>query len=346
MYGNKILTKNYETFSFIKTCYVFFMTQDAKEKNFQKLFERAQKVIPGGVNSPIRAFKSVGGCPIFIQKAQGSKITDVQGKSYIDLVGSWGPLILGHANKEVIDSIVQTAKKGTSFGAPTELETHLAEKICQMVPSIEKVRLVNSGTEATMSALRLARAVTKREKIIKFAGCYHGHVDSLLVSAGSGAITLGIPDSAGVNKGQTDATIVLPYNDLNAVKGAFEKFPQKIAAVILEPVAGNMGCILPKEGYLNGLRQITQKDGSLLIFDEVMTGFRLAKGGAQERFNVKPDITCLGKIIGGGLPVGAYGASKKNHGLCRTRRTHVSSWNPFGKPHSGKCRPKNFGTPK
>jgi len=273
------------------------------------LFQRAQKRIPGGVNSPVRAFKSVGGNPICIDHAKGSKITDVDGKTYIDMVSSWGPLILGHAHERVLKAIEEATKKGTSFGAPTENEILLAEKICGFFPQLEKVRLVNSGTEATMSAIRLARAFTKRDLIIKFAGCYHGHADNLLVAAGSGALTFGHPDSAGVTPNSVKDTIVLPYNHLEEVKTCFEKYSHQIAAIIVEPVAGNMGCVLPKNGFLEGLQSLTQKNQSLLIFDEVMTGFRLAKGGASERFGVKADITCLGKIIGGGLPVGAYGAS-------------------------------------
>ena len=277
----------------------------------EQLFIRAQKIMPGGVNSPVRAFKTVGGTPIFIEHAQGSKMIDVNGKTYIDFVGSWGPLILGHAHEKIIAAISKAVQKGSSFGAPTEGEILLAEKITQFFPHLEKIRLVNSGTEATMSALRLARAVTKRDLIIKFAGCYHGHSDQLLVSAGSGALTLGIPDSAGVSVNSIKDTLVLPYNDIEAVNDSFKKFPKKIAAIIVEPIAGNMGCVLPKSGFLKGLREITQKNQSLLIFDEVMTGFRLAKGGAQERFDIKSDITCLGKIIGGGLPVGAYGGSNE-----------------------------------
>jgi len=283
----------------------------AQLKKSSQLIDDAKKWIPGGVNSPVRAFQSVGGTPIFIQKGKGARFTDVDDNTYLDFVGSWGPLILGHAHEEIVTALEDALRKGTSFGTPTEGEVLLAQKICQMVPSLEKVRLVNSGTEATMSALRLARALTGRSKIVKFAGCYHGHVDSLLVASGSGALTLGIPDSAGVSKALTQDTLVLPFNDLEAVDSCFQKFPQEIAGLIVEPIAGNMGCIPPQNGFLTGLREITKSNGALLIFDEVMTGFRVAAGGAQERFGIFPDITCLGKIIGGGLPVGAYGGSQE-----------------------------------
>jgi glutamate-1-semialdehyde 2,1-aminomutase len=271
------------------------------------LFERAQRSIPGGVNSPVRAFKAVGGAPLFIRKAEGSRLWDADGRGYIDYVGSWGPMILGHAWPPVLEAIAETARRGTSFGAPCALEVELAERVVRMVPSIEKVRFVSSGTEATMSALRLARGFTGRSKILKFDGCYHGHADGLLVAAGSGVATLGIPGSAGVPAGTAADTLVAPYNDLAAVDRVIAAHGADLAAVIVEPVAGNMGCVAPREGYLPGLRDLTRKAGALLIFDEVMTGFRIALGGAQTVFGGKPDLTCLGKIIGGGLPVAAYG---------------------------------------
>ncbi len=273
-------------------------------------FKQAQEVIPGGVNSPVRAFKSVGIDPLFIKKAKGTTLYDIDGNSYTDFVASWGPLIFGHANDTILAALADAAALGTSFGAPTEIETAMAQQIVKMVPTIDKVRMVNSGTEATMSAIRLARAYTGKEVIIKFAGCYHGHGDSFLIKAGSGAITLGLPDSPGVTKNTAKDTLTAEYNNLDSVKQLFQNHPEKIAAVIIEPVAGNMGVIPPVEGFLEGLREMTTAHGALLIFDEVITGFRLAKGGAQEYYNIQPDLTTLGKIIGGGLPVGAYGGRR------------------------------------
>lgn len=273
----------------------------------EALFVRAQKLIPGGVNSPVRAFRSVGGTPPFIASGQGSRIYDVDGNEYIDYVCSWGPLILGHRPQPVIDAVREVLELGTSFGAPTAREIELAELIMQCVPSIEMVRLVNSGTEATMSALRVARGFTGRNLTIKFEGCYHGHVDSLLVKAGSGMATLGISDTAGVPDAFAETTIALPFNSLKAVDEAFRKRGNQIAAVIVEPVVGNMGCVPPLPGFLEGLKDLTSKHGALLIFDEVMTGFRLALGGAQQIYGIKPDLTTLGKIAGGGLPLAAYG---------------------------------------
>jgi len=270
------------------------------------LQKRAEKVIPGGVNSPVRAFRAVGGEPRFIVRGQDSHIWDADGNEYIDYVGSWGPLILGHAAPTVVEAVIEAARKGTSFGASTPLEAELAEVVLSAFPRMEKVRFVSSGTEATMSAIRLARAFTKRKYIVKFEGCYHGHADALLVKAGSGVATLGIPGSAGVPEEFTQFTLALPYNDPDAVDLAFKKFKGQIACVIVEPVVGNMGCVPPEKGYLDALRYITSRDNSLLIFDEVMTGFRLAFGGAQELYGTAPDLTTLGKIIGGGLPVGAY----------------------------------------
>ena len=278
----------------------------AKTKS-EKLWKQAQRYIPGGVNSPVRAFKGVGGSPIFVERGKGPKIWDVDGKQYIDHVCSWGPLILGHAHKEVAARLKKVISEGTSFGIPTERETDLARMVVRAVPSIEKVRLVSSGTEAVMSAIRLARGFTKRSLIIKFEGCYHGHADGLLVKAGSGATTLGVPTSPGVPAEYASCTMTLPYNDVGAVAKACKRYGKKIAAIILEPVAGNMGVVPPADGYLESLRKITKKHGILLIFDEIITGFRVAYGGAQSLYKIKPDLTTLGKIIGGGLPVGAYG---------------------------------------
>ena len=281
------------------------------QTNSEKLFARAQQFIPGGVNSPVRSFRAVQGTPPFIQRGQGSRIWDVDGNEYIDYVCSWGPLALGHAHPAVVEAIQAAAQNGTSFGAPTELEVELAQLICEAFPSVDTVRLVSSGTEACMSAIRLARAHTGRSKIIKFSGNYHGHADGLLVRAGSGAMTHGIPTSAGVPDSYAQETLVADYNDLSSVEAWFEQYPQDIAGIIVEPVAGNMGVVPPAEGFLEGLRSLTSANGAALIFDEVITGFRLAYGGAQTLFNITPDITCLGKIIGGGLPVGAYGGRRE-----------------------------------
>lgn len=275
----------------------------------EALYARAVELMPGGVNSPVRAFRAVGGTPRFIRSASGPTVTDADGRTYIDYVGSWGPMILGHADHEVVSALAEAVGRGTSFGAPNELEVQLAEEIVDAVPSIEMVRMVNSGTEATMSAIRLARGVTGRVKLIKFEGCYHGHGDSLLVKAGSGVATLGLPDSPGVPPAVAQSTLIVPYNDRAALKKVFEEHPD-IAAVIVEPVAGNMGCVPPQPGFLESVRQLTENNGTLLIFDEVMTGFRVARGGAQELYGIRADITTLGKIMGGGLPIGAYGGSK------------------------------------
>jgi len=279
-------------------------------ENSKIAFKKACEIIPGGVNSPVRAFKSVGGQPILISKGKGSKITDIDGNEYIDFISSWGPLILGHAYEPIVEAIQKAAELGTSYGAPTLQETEMAELIVSMMPSVEMVRMVSSGTEATMSAVRLARGVTGRSKILKFAGCYHGHGDSFLIKAGSGALTLGLPDSPGVPESIAKDTLNANYNDIASVEKLFAEFGQEIAAVIVEPVAANMGVVLPEKEFLEGLRNITEKHGALLIFDEVITGFRLSTGGAQEYYGVMPDITTLGKIIGGGLPVGAYGGKK------------------------------------
>jgi glutamate-1-semialdehyde 2,1-aminomutase len=273
-----------------------------------QLFIEANEVIPGGVNSPVRAFKGVGGFPIFIKEAKGAYLYDEDGNKYIDYINSWGPMILGHAHEPVVNAIIEKAKKGTSFGTPTELETKIAQLAISMVPNIDKIRFVNSGTEACMSAIRLARGYTKRDKIIKFSGCYHGHSDSFLIAAGSGLSTFGVPNSPGVTEGTAKDTLLAKYNDLEYVKVLFEANKNEIAAIIVEPVAGNMGCIPPKEGFLLGLKQLCKENGALLVFDEVMTGFRLAKGGVQELYQVSADIVCFGKVIGGGLPVGAFAA--------------------------------------
>lgn len=275
------------------------------------LFKEAQKIIPGGVNSPVRAFNAVGGTPIFVEKAKGAYLYDVDQRKYVDYVNSWGPMILGHAYGPVVKAVTERAKRGTSFGMPTEIETEIARLVVEMVPHIDQVRFVNSGTEACMSAVRLARGFTGKDKIIKFAGCYHGHSDSFLIQAGSGAVTFGKPNSPGVTQGTAKDTLLADYNDLESVKQIIEENQNEIACIILEPVAGNMGCIPPEKGFLEGLRKLTEKHGILLIFDEVMTGFRLAQGGAQERFGIRADIVTFGKVIGGGLPVGAFAARKE-----------------------------------
>jgi glutamate-1-semialdehyde 2,1-aminomutase len=274
-------------------------------------FARARTLIPGGVNSPVRAFRSVGGTPVFMASASGCTIVDLDGNAYVDYVMSWGPLILGHAHPDVVAAVRDAAGRGTSYGAPTEAETELAELVTGLVPTVEQVRFCSSGTEATMSALRLARGFTGREKVIKFAGCYHGHGDAFLISAGSGALTNGVPDSPGITAGVVRDTIVVPYNDLDAVAAAFASAPDAVAAAIVEPIVGNMGLVRPLPGFLAGLRELTARHGAVLIFDEVMTGFRVAPGGAQEREGVRPDLTTLGKIIGGGLPVGAFGGRRE-----------------------------------
>jgi glutamate-1-semialdehyde 2,1-aminomutase len=284
---------------------------DRRKKDSKQLFQEAQQYIPGGVNSPVRAFRAVGGSPLFIQRAKGSRIWDVDGNEYIDYVASWGPMIVGHAHPRVIKALQRAAEHGTSYGAPTSLEVELAALIVEALPSIELLRMVNSGTEAVMSAIRLARGYTKRDKIIKFEGCYHGHSDGLLVKAGSGATTFGQPDSAGVPADYARNTLVTSFNNLDAVKGLIKANPGQIACVILEPIAGNMGVIPPKEGFLEGVREVCDREGICLIFDEVITGFRVGWSGAQGKYGVMPDLTCLGKIIGGGLPVGAFGGKRE-----------------------------------
>ncbi len=281
-----------------------------KQDKSDILFQKAQLFIPGGVNSPVRAFRSVGGTPVFFKSAKGSILTDVDGKEYIDYIGSWGPMILGHCHPTVIEALKKAAADSTSFGTPTELEVNIAELICDMVPAVETVRMTNSGTEACMSAVRLARGYTNREKIIKFEGNYHGHADPFLIKAGSGAITLGVPNSPGVTKGTAKDTLLAPYNNLDVVEQLINENPNDIAAIILEPVAGNMGCIPPKDGFLEGLRKLCDQHHIVLIFDEVMTGFRLSAGGASQLYRVTPDLVTLGKIIGGGLPVGAFGGKR------------------------------------
>ncbi len=277
----------------------------------EQLFSRAQKTIPGGVNSPVRAFKAVGGTPRFISKADGPYIWDVDGKRYIDYVQSWGPMVLGHNHNAIREAVIKAAEHGLSFGAPTEAEVYMAEKVSALVPSMEMVRMVNSGTEATMSAIRLARGFTGRNKLIKFEGCYHGHADSLLVKAGSGALTLGVPSSPGVPADVAQHTLTAEFNNLDSVKQMFAEYPDDIACIIVEPVAGNMNCIPPVAGFLEGLRALCDEHSSVLIFDEVMTGFRVSRGGAQEHYSVVPDLTCLGKVIGGGMPVGAFGGKRE-----------------------------------
>nr|WP_315007309.1 glutamate-1-semialdehyde 2,1-aminomutase [uncultured Capnocytophaga sp.] len=277
-------------------------------KRSSELFKQAQEVLPGGVNSPVRAFNAVGGTPIFVERAQGAYLYDADGNKLIDYIASWGPLLFGHAYAPVIEAVTERAKKGTSFGMPTEVETLIAQKALSMVPNVDKIRFVNSGTEACMSAIRLARGYTKRDKIIKFAGCYHGHSDSFLIAAGSGATTFGVPNSPGVTQGTAKDTLLANYNDIDSVKELFIAYPGQIAALIIEPIAGNMGCVLPKEGFLEALRALCTEHGALFIMDEVMTGFRLAKGGAQEALHIQADIVTFGKVIGGGLPVAAFAA--------------------------------------
>ncbi|WP_159821584.1 glutamate-1-semialdehyde 2,1-aminomutase [Colwellia sp. 20A7] len=286
-------------------------TTSLSTSNSEQLFAKAKSVIPGGVNSPVRAFSSVGGTPSFIKRAEGAYIYDADDNAYIDYVGSWGPMILGHNHPAILDAVITTAQNGLSFGAPTELEITMAEKVRELVPSMESLRMVSSGTEATMSAIRLARGFTGRDKILKFEGCYHGHADSLLVKAGSGALTLGVPNSPGIPEDFAKHTLTVSYNNLAEVKEIFAKYPDQIACIIVEPVAGNMNCIPPVQGFLEGLRDVCDEYNSVLIFDEVMTGFRVALGGAQAHYNIKPDLTTLGKVIGGGMPVGAFGGKKE-----------------------------------
>lgn len=283
---------------------------DALTPNSESLFEKAQRHIPGGVNSPVRAFKSVGGSPIFFKAGEGAYLIDEDDRRYVDYVGSWGPMILGHAHPDVIKAVQQQAANGLGFGAPTRIEIEMADKVCEIMPGMESVRMVNSGTEATMTAIRLARGYTGRDKIVKFEGCYHGHADSLLVKAGSGALTLGVPSSPGVPEGLAEHTITLQFNDIEGVQSYFQQHGDQVAAIIVEPVAGNMNCIPPVPGFLECLRQVCDQSGTVLIFDEVMTGFRVALGGAQSLYQVQPDLTTLGKVIGGGMPVGAFGGKK------------------------------------
>ncbi len=273
----------------------------------EHLFSNAQKHIPGGVNSPVRAFKSVGGTPLFVHRAEGAYLYDTDNRRYIDYIGSWGPMVAGHSHPDVIDAVINAARSGLSYGAPTEIETRMAERVCELVPSMDMVRMVSSGTEATMSAIRLARGFTGRDKIVKFEGCYHGHSDCLLVNAGSGALTLGVPSSPGVPASVVEHTLTLSFNDADGVRELFKSMGEQIACIIVEPIAGNMNCVLPEAGFLETLRECCDQHGSVLIFDEVMTGFRVARGGAQEVYGVKPDMTALGKVIGGGMPVGAFG---------------------------------------
>ena len=303
----------------------------------KELFERAQLFIPGGVNSPVRAFRSVGGTPIFFQSGKGSIITDVDGNDYIDYIGSWGPMILGHCYPPVVEALKSATDNTTSFGAPTSIETEIAELICDMVPAVEKVRMVNSGTEACMSAIRLARGYTGREKFIKFEGCYHGHADAFLIKAGSGAVTLGVPDSPGVTKGTAQDTLLAPFNDLAAVENIVLENMNEVAAIILEPVAGNMGCIPPKEGFLQGLRDLCDAHGIVLIFDEVMCGFRIAKGGSSELYGVIPDMVTMGKIIGGGMPVGAFGGKKEIMAMVAPEGPVYQAGTLSGNPMAMRC---------
>ena len=309
---------------------------DLALRNSRRFYERAQHTIPGGVNSPARAFDSVGGTPLFIEGGEGAYLQDTDDHEYLDYVGSWGPMIFGHAHPDVVNAVKDQAEKSTSFGAPTEIEIEVAELVCDLVPSVEKVRMVNSGTEATMSAARLARGYTGRDKIIKFEGNYHGHGDFFLIAAGSGAMTLGEPDSPGVTKGNAKDTLLARYNDLDHVQHLVEANEGEVACIIVEPIAGNMGCIPPRPGFLEGLRELCDAHDIVLIFDEVMTGFRVAPGGAQERFGVIPDLTCLGKIIGGGLPVGAYGGKKlwitsRRRDRCTRRAPLVATRWPCGR---------------